>query len=67
MSDTKPKPFLTIDQRCACGSTLSIELPQEVAATYLAEKLFTLMTAWTTHHGHGPTLEKMFAARESKS
>ncbi len=50
MSDPKPRPCLTIDLRCGCGASLYVELPQEVAATYLAEKLLTLGTTWTNGH-----------------
>lgn len=50
MTDAKPKPFLSLELRCACGSSLFVELPQETAATYLSEKLFALSTAWTQAH-----------------
>lgn len=50
MSDQTPKHFLTLDLRCACGATFYVELPQETAASYLSERLFTLTTAWTHAH-----------------
>jgi hypothetical protein len=46
----KPKPYITLDLRCSCGATLYVELPQEAAAGYLSEKLFTLTTRWTEAH-----------------
>lgn len=48
MSD-KPQPFFTLEQRCACGSSLFVECPQETSYS-LSNDLVKLATTWTTAH-----------------
>jgi len=45
----KPQPFFTLEQRCACGSSLFVECPQETSYS-LSNDLVKLATTWTTAH-----------------
>lgn len=52
MSDPKPKPFMSLELRCCCGSSPFVELPQEPAYQSNALPLETvkLGVAWTQAH-----------------
>ena len=54
MSDTKPKPFLTLDLSCGCGACLFVEVPQEPSSGYdpngLTRAVVSLALNWSNAH-----------------
>lgn len=52
MIDQKPKPFLSLELRCVCGSSLFVELPQEpnYSTNELPKSVVQLGVAFTNAH-----------------
>lgn len=50
MSETKPKPFLTLELRCGCGASLFAELPQDPGFSSICNDFIKLGTEWTKAH-----------------
>lgn len=52
MSETKLKPYITLDLRCGCGASLYVEVPQEPSyATHpLTAEVMKLGAAWSGQH-----------------